>query len=55
MAERESSLEQRERKDKEKAEYIKARQIRLGHVEEEKKRGHNKAKKSESEPEPKSE
>jgi hypothetical protein len=28
----ESSLEQRERKDKEKAEYVRARQERLGHV-----------------------
>jgi hypothetical protein len=30
--ERESSLEERERKDKEKAESIRERQIRLGHV-----------------------
>lgn len=30
--ERESSLEERERKDKEKADAIKERQVRLGHV-----------------------
>jgi hypothetical protein len=33
MAERESSLEERERKDKEKADEIQARRERLGHVE----------------------
>jgi hypothetical protein len=32
MAERESSLEERQRKDKEKADEIRARQERLGHV-----------------------
>jgi hypothetical protein len=29
---RESSLEERQRKDKEKADAVKARQIRLGHI-----------------------
>ena len=33
MAERESSLEKRERQNKEKADYIKDRQIILGHIE----------------------
>jgi hypothetical protein len=32
MAERESSLEERERQDKEKADAIMARRIRLGHI-----------------------
>jgi hypothetical protein len=35
--ERESSLEERERKDREKAEAIQARRVRLGHVEAESK------------------
>lgn len=33
MAERESSLEERERQDKEKADAIMERRIRLGHIE----------------------
>jgi hypothetical protein len=49
MAERESSLEERERKDKEKADAIKERQIRLGHIEEPKPKAKPKAAAKESE------
>jgi hypothetical protein len=49
MAERESSLEKRERQDKEKADYIKDRQIRLGHVEAPKPKPKPKASSKESE------
>jgi hypothetical protein len=44
MADRESSLEERERKDKEKADAIRERQERLGHVEPAKKKSTKKPK-----------
>jgi hypothetical protein len=44
MAERESSLAERERKDKEKADAIMERRIRLGHVEAPKSKPKSKAK-----------
>lgn len=45
MAERESSLEERERQDKEKADAIMERRIRLGHIDAPK-RKKNRAKKN---------